>query len=111
MEAIRRRRAQEAMARRALLELAHLPEVILRSVLAMGGSLLLAYEPVGGRGESSTIVTQDPGPLVRELLERWCAACAVVALEIDPLGERIRLTRTNDDARVELSMRSTHPEF
>lgn len=109
MEGIRRRRAQQFQARQAWLALAEVPSAHLTSVLSMGGSLLIAYEPADAPGRSATIVAQDPGQFVLELLEAWCEARTQVRLEIDPLGERLRLSRVADAERIELPIVSSRP--
>lgn len=109
MESIRRRRAQQFMAHQAWLAFAEVPEAMLLSVLVMGGSVLIAYEPLSSPGASATIVAQDPGASVLELLQSWCADHARVGLEIDPMGERLRLSRTEDAERIELPIVSARP--
>gem|GEM_PF-2664476 len=107
MESIRTKRAQQLMSRQAWLTLASIPEAILTSVLSMGGSVLIAYERVDEPSTSQTIVAQDPGALVLELLEAWCEARMRVRLEIDPLGERLRITTVEHPTPIELPIVST----
>ncbi len=108
MEGLRRKRAIQSTVKRTSSALARGPQIVLTNVMADGGTLLVAYEPLGasegGGGESGTFVAFDPGGEAFSKLDQWCRSLACVRVEVDYPAARLRVAHLADAEQLELSI-------
>ncbi|WP_298207955.1 hypothetical protein [Ferrimicrobium sp.] len=109
MSSIRAKRAAEFNANHLSQTMAYEPEVLITNVMRADESVLIGYQPYLHAAQDvtkaqGTFVAFGSEASVLERLENWCTQQACIRVELDHLGNRLRLSRSYTTEQVELSM-------